>query len=245
MMGLKKKSLPYTLAKDLEVLFSHVKAIQMANSDILIVDIGDDMILFKDSDPESNYFFRIYHFDITEMGISSFKATYCPESHSSLKETTSLLGITNLFSQLEWWVQLIKNYNQISYNEQESFQIVYEQEFFDAFEIVDDDADTVPFDLAKQLLLDKFLSDISSALEERKDQYEVQGIINEVEQVKKEITVSTKKVLIKKISSILSKIRLQGLDLLKDVVKDYIKDVIKEGFKIALEVGVRYINTPH
>lgn len=242
-----KKSYPLIVAKAIQEVLRKIRDIKNTSSGVIEVENYDGVIKVIDN---QNYGSPVYYFAILNPNIDSnnkphFNVEVVPGSLSSLLPYKGNLPIEGVFTKLEWWLGVLKEYDNISFSQSDELFRIYEEEFYEAFEIVDEDSDIAPFDLPRQLMIDKFLSDIAITLEEKNEQYNTQEIITEIEQVKAEITTSTKKVLIRKVSSILSKVRMKGLELLKDVIKDYIKDAIKEGFRIALEVGIKHINNPN
>lgn len=104
----------------------------------------------------------------------------------------------------------------------------YEKDFFDHFEIVEDDSDNTPFDLEKQLriieLLEKtltFLSQDLSASDETKK------LIEQTTQLKSVVPKFSKNYILRKLAKLYAQIRLHGPELAKEIIKYWLTDGIK------------------
>lgn len=156
MIGLNKKEYSYKHAKDIETLIQRVKSVQEMNSDIINISYPDSTsILLIDIDVKSKCNFHISQPN-GNGNEAHFIVQFYPASETELKAFKSNPNSDGVITFLNTWLGIIRKYNAVSFTEEEYFQQRYEQEFFDLFEIVDEDSEIAPFDLPRQLLLDNF-----------------------------------------------------------------------------------------
>jgi len=110
----------------------------------------------------------------------------------------------------------------------------YQEEFFDEFEIIDENSETEPFNLQQQLFLDSYLDKVIKDIDKFKTNENtllITQIKNDSRQLKDEIPRITKKETIKKLSTIWAKMRKAGLNIIKElfiaVKQEIIKAIIK------------------
>ncbi|SIN85605.1 hypothetical protein [Chitinophaga niabensis] len=244
-MQINSKALPLAHAKEVEDFIKQFRSIQKSYSDFTIISEPEKFIFeVKDRDETSGYYFRISMpvKDPSKSGNYIYTITLYPSNTNSLKEsqiTPDRMGAIEYFHK---WINIIEEHNKISFTEENQFEKQYEKEFFDDFQIIDEDADSMAFDLPRQLAIDNFLNSVQVILESNREKYDTSALIEETKEIRSEITSSTKKGTIKRISKLFSKIRIKkfGLELLKDIFKDGAKEVLK----IAFEAAIRYVSNP-
>ena len=116
----------------------------------------------------------------------------------------------------------------------------YEKEFYDAFEIIDDDADIKPYDLKTQVLIQNFLILSIKVLEKNKK--ENSYLIQEAETLKNNIQNYTKRKTVKSLSLFLAKTRKKGLLLLKEILNVAKKELIKRGVNGGFDTIIDLLN---
>ena len=106
----------------------------------------------------------------------------------------------------------------------------YEREFYDQFEILEEDASTEPFDHPRQILIEKEVDRVISNLEKFKNEnnrLEIEKVIAFGEEVKSQIPKSTKNQLLAKLGKLYGKVREIGATLSMEVLKHFTIELVK------------------
>jgi hypothetical protein len=142
------------------------------------------------------------------------------------------------------WINILQDYNSVSFDQEEDFLKFYEEEIFSDFEIIDEDAETKPFDTNQQIILYTFLEATINYLEKKYINNEiVEDIINEANSLKNEIPSLTKRIASKRFSQVLAKIKKFNPITFKDVYDVAKKEVIKYLLLKGVETLPRLVNT--
>lgn len=236
-----KKDFPLKVLRELEIVRSNIFSM-LSDKDYLTLEYDKvDSIKIKDADLNSTFFFSINSVGIYTGGEVKAQISYSPDSHSNIKLTNRQVKLLDVTSYLKFWIEKIESYNVISLeSEDDRILSTYEKEFFEEFEIIDEDAHLVPFNLDQQIVLDKYLEIIEQKLLENKDQ-DAQVIRNEAIELRKEIPKLTKKHTIKRLSKVLAKIRKMSIPLIKEVFTEIKKQLIKSVVDGSLETIIKSI----
>jgi len=223
-----KKRLPLTLIQSLSPIYEK-------NSDILEQIKPDEKYLFhvKDKDPESDFFFEITK-QLNNTAETNYEYSLRPNSRDRIvtgKGNGSLKGIIQNF---ESWITIIREYNDVVWIfDEDPILQSYEEYFTEKFTIVDEDADTAPFNLDNQLLLDEFLTRAEAKIEafkENRTEKEVKQLDelkSIVAELRKNITRLSKKKFVKGFTKFLAKTQKFSLELLKGVFVEASKEITK------------------
>ena len=96
----------------------------------------------------------------------------------------------------------------------------YQEDFEEKLKIIDDDAEFAPFNLEKQIFLIDYLDFIIQKANDEKteeNKSDIELIIKESNELKAEITQTTKSKAIKKLSKILGRVQKSGIKFIKEV----------------------------
>ncbi|WP_430907511.1 hypothetical protein [Maribacter sp. 2-571] len=162
-----------------------------------------------------------------------FEAEFNPTNSASLASRKVPTEENSIVTLLEQWTNLIKAYNKTELSAEESILNEYEQEFYANFEILDEDADTKPYELEKQVIIHNYFVNVIHILKQNEE--ENADLIKEAEEIKKEIPSMTKRTTVKRISGFFAKVRKKSLPLLKEVLELGRKEVFKRGIKFLLD----------
>jgi len=222
-----------TLAQEIEKVLKESRrlAVKHADSVVLVKNtehlIGEYVILFEDIEPSS------FHFSVTDPHQEGdlrcfFYLQYFPQDEYSLKSTKLNIDADSIFKHFDIWLSYLKRYSLISFSEEELFIKKYQEEFYQEFEILDDDADVNPFEHNKQLFILKFLTQVESELKNSEQQEATKEIIQNVSNLRENIQNLTKRNAIKSLATIFAKIKKMSLKIFIDIVDVGKKELIKQ-----------------
>jgi len=254
MANLNAKTFTLNVAKDIEKALKIMRYLVSENSNV-IESIETEQIFYIHDLSHKNFVFYINNPERDEDGKHTiFTVTFSPESTDSLSHTVRSAWTNDIEQIFNEWIKLIKDFNSISFTEEENFAKFYEEEIYDEFKIVDDDAETHPFNNFQQIILYKYLSATIFYLENKHpDDDVIKDICSESIDLRNNIQNLTKKDFSKKFSKILGKIKkysLQTFIEISDVAKKEIyKFLLKEGVKKLPQwidnIHTFYINVTH
>ncbi|MBA7592553.1 hypothetical protein ES708_34740 [subsurface metagenome] len=231
-----KKNISLIVCQDIERLVKQIRQICHKNSDIVkFTEDQSSIIRITDLDDKSSFFYEVKLARLNR-GITVFIIEYKPKDELSIevqKITPNYEATVNYFNQ---WIEMIKQYNAVSISPVDRITEFYEKEFYSNFDIVDDDADINPFDLEKQLIISRFVDSSISLLKENNISSEDE-IIVDLSDLKENQQNYTKRIVIRKLSIIFTKIKKRGIDLLKLILKEASKELIKK----AITEGIDFI----
>jgi len=250
MKKIDKKSTPFLLLNSLKAAIDSLNSILNENN-LIIEKIDSDQYYFstKDIDPKSTFTFSLE--DISFKPQSSeitFLYHFSPANDTSLNSVSRREPVNTLLSHFKYWIDLIEAYNTIEISEEEKFFKQYEEEFETFFEIIDEDAETSPFEHEKQEFIFKYLEKFITKLqlESSTDPY-LHTVIDEATIIQNNLQNLTKKQTIKSLSKIWAKTRKFGIKLLLDVLdvgkKEIIKTILTSGANHLSDLSHQLLNS--
>ena len=228
-----KKDFPLVHIKNLDSFYPKIRSIIEKNKDILLVEKDDNLtIILKDIDPNSKFYFKIFD-PIFENNKTFYNIECNPYSSTTLNGyKNEKIEANSIFTLLETWTNLIKTYNSISLSDEDRILKEYENEFYEGFKIIDEDANTKPYDLKVQIIIQNFMTNSIELLS--KNENDNSDLIEEATILKENIPKLTKQQTAQNLSRFLAKVRIQSLSLLKEILelgkKELFKRFITGGF---------------
>lgn len=227
-----KKKYPLAQLKAIENLYKSLRNHVIENSDILeIVKDIDLEIIIADRSRLSDFQFAVSEPKF-EKGKAVFTATYNPENTVSLKSREVKTVPDSIHKVFKAWTTWIREYNKVNLIPEDKILNEYEKEFFENFELVDEDADTKPYELEKQVIIHNYLAGVIEIL--GANEQENKELIEEAEDIKETLPKMTKQATVKRISGFFAMVRKKSLPLLKELLttgkKEIFKKVINSGF---------------
>lgn len=228
MAKLNPKDFTLIVAKDIQKMLTFLRRLQVDNSDVIEVLETEQLFYFHDI-KHKNFTFYVGVPDKKSNGQPTmFPITYSPVTSDSKNSFTSQAKIDGVITSFNIWYDLIKDYNTVSFDDEEDFLKMYEDEIFADFEIIDEDADVKPFDNNQQVILYKFLETTVIYLKkEYPDNQIIKEIIEEANTLKVDIPILSKRVAIRRFSKVLAKIQKFNPITFKDLYDVAKKEVIK------------------
>ena len=192
-----------------------------------VIDIEDKVIFRYKSTPDFIF--------IVEMGGNeNFICIAMPARERSNKsETTMLRNPESVINEYKKWLKIIANYQAIPTQINAwDFEDTYYEELHSNI-ILDEDAEYAPFDMAKQLYLEEYCHVTIEALQRERqkagaDVEAINEIIQEVENVKKDIPRLSKAETFRRFCRIWAMIKKYSISLFKELTKTILFDFVKD-----------------
>jgi hypothetical protein len=196
------------------------------------------MLRFIDSDPDSDFYFNIeqYKLDREFQLLVDFK----PLNKQSLTNRRTWIKAQDLQSNFSNWLKLLEGYDNVKTIFDDPIVKSFADEYYDEFELIDEDADKVPLNPKQIILLDEHLELIEKGIEKHITQenvLEIKLIQEGIVDLKDNLTKKSKKWVFKKLSKIWGQIAKQGVPLIKEFLTEVRKEFIKQGVKQLLNGG--------
>ena len=223
-----KRDYPLNLSKDIQRLINYINLEVVKNENFIKNIESKDYFVNITDKLDERFYFRVYNPNQNNNLVSLFNFQFAPGNDSSLKPIASNNNFDSVVSYFQIWLKIIKDYNDITFNETDYFTKKYEEEFYSDFEIIEDDAETNPFEHNKQIFLYNLLEYVEKELQKNDSDEEIICLISETAELKNNLQNLTKKVVIRKMSIIFSKIKKKGLKLFSDIIDVAKKEIIKK-----------------
>lgn len=229
MITLNPKDYIYVVAKDIQQILYDIKNFQINYCDtIKSIETNNRLFYFQDIN-HKEFIFLIGIPDKKSKGSPTrYPIQFTPISHESKSVFSGEIDKDQIFKHLLDWIKILKDYNSVSFNQEEDFFKIYEEEIFSNFEIIDDDAEVKPFDNNQQVILYKFLEATATYLEKEYPNNDiVREIIEDANSLRNDIPLLTKRIASKRFSKVLARVRKFNPITFKDVYDVAKKEVIK------------------
>jgi hypothetical protein len=235
-MELNIRNYPIVLLKDMESLLKDLKYVAGKSEDVIkIQPEGNDIFIARESHPDSQFIFKVYKPVMRKEPEYNFlKVPHSLKSIAPYEGSCNHLSLVNIF---KGWIDNVKEYHTIAFNEEDSFEKKYEQEFYEDFKIMDEDAKESTFNFSQQILLNNYIENAIIYLEqtqsnlEEKDRME---LLEEAKQIQKSISIESKDSVIKRNSKFWAKARKKSISVCKFILTEFAKEVLKEGAKVGI-----------
>lgn len=146
--------------------------------------------IIEDRENNSDFYFEVFDASLEQNKVY-FSVRQKPKSEISVEVTEYIAYSDEIYLYLKSWQTLVEAYSETPWFE-DSITDQYEAEFYEEFDLVDEDADTHSFPTATQLWLDAYLEKVVKRLETYVGQNEEIGeIIEQVEDLRETQTKLT------------------------------------------------------
>lgn len=209
------------------VLQSYREIGKVINYDIVHFVTDAQGMYIADNDPNTNFYFKV-----------SYPQSYLVEEIPASAKNTGL-GRANYANDIQIieafkkWQDIIRDYQEIPRTLHiKDLEESYYDEFIANIELLDDDAQTAPFDLAKQRVLTEYCHITEERLlQEKTDEnaQEIDAIVADVNNLGNEISQLTKAETTKRVFRIWAKARKIGFGLFKAIAEGLLTDLAKDG----------------
>lgn len=228
----KKKDLPLVILKSLEPF------VNMRGEKFEVIEPKDNLLKVIDKECESNFHFTIEKYKKTNRGTFQFLMKRSPQSQNENTEIQTWLEISQLKGQFDAWIKLLDEYDSVNSFFDDPIINSFKDEFYAEFEIIDEEAEIKPLNTKQILLLDSYLEKVNDKLDEYKTKgniEEIQEIQEEIEILKGNLTIKSKKWVVNRLSIIWARIAKKGTKYIKEFLTESKKELIKQGVKGLIE----------
>jgi hypothetical protein len=222
-----KKNIPLSILELLQPLADEFKDL------IAVVKTEDAVFHFIDNDPNSDLFFKIVKLDIKN-GKHGYIVEYKPKNKYETILANTWIKHEEIVGNLKHWISIIQGYNKIQTIYDDPILKSNQERFEKQFEILDEDADTVTFNLEQQLFLDQYLDNVKSKiihLKEGRSENEINELSElekEVTLIQKDLTKQSKRKIIQMLTKLWAKSQKIGLDVIKEIFVSVTAELAKK-----------------
>lgn len=225
----KKKDLPLAILKALQPF------VKLKGEKFNVVDPGNHLLKVEDKEEDSSFHFIIEKYQKSSNSSTfQFLMTRSPKNQNDNGIYQTWVEINNLTSQFDQWIKLLDEYESTDSFYDDPILHSYYEEFFNEFEIVDEDADINPFNTKQILLIDEYLEKLQNKLDEYKtheNENKILEIQSEIVILRENLTTKPKKWIVDKVSKIWAKIAKSGTKFIKEFLTESKKEIIKQSIK--------------
>ncbi|MCZ4694095.1 hypothetical protein DWB61_02665 [Ancylomarina euxinus] len=228
------KEHPLAFVQNIQSIFTQIRGrVKNYSSIIRIVKDQDFKIVMEDLDPSSNFSFEIFEPEFPNNRVV-FQIKQTPANNINLDSKEHALFSEQILRNLDGWISLITQYNNIQISSEDKILKAYEDEYYDSFKLTEDDANDKPYEVGKQLMLAEFLDSAIVALSNHETIHE--DLIIEATAIKEELPNLTKQATVKRLSRFFALVRKKGIEFLKSLIiaakDEAIKQVVSGGFDL-------------
>ena len=230
-----KKQQPLAVLKAIEPIL-----LSIDHEAFNLVKDGPELLLVKDADANSDFFFEISKHLQTNHG-TAFNIRFSPKNESDVSTDTSLVILANIQGFYTNWVKRVRGYAEVKSKYDDPILKQYAEEFYNELVSADEDATTVAFNFKQQLLLDGALDQVIEVLASKKDEHNEEAIdklIGEAQEIQNTLSEHTKQETLTKLSKLFAKVQKSSFKWIKDVYPIIQKEIIGAIVKTAVTAGV-------
>ncbi|MES2837992.1 MAG: hypothetical protein V4667_10750 [Bacteroidota bacterium] len=222
-----KKKIPLAILESLQPLVHK-------NLNLVETVKNDDVIFhLKDKDLHSDLYYKIIRKES-----SNNQSGYIIEYKPSSKDDISLrkIWIKNdlVSNSIQNWLAIIEEYNNMLTIYDDPIIKSNQERFEKKFETLDEDANYSSFDLQQQTFLYEYLNNTKSIIlkhNEGKSEDEIaelKDLINDADEIQKNLTKETKKIIVKRLSKFWAKAQKFGLNVIQEILVAVSSDFIQK-----------------
>jgi hypothetical protein len=221
-----KKTIPLSVLETLQPVADAnkelVKPIRDANALFHLIDI----------DPDSDFYFKVSKQE-NRQNLLHYLVEFKPRHRDMITDHGEWVTLEGILKHANNWVNTIKSFNKIRTYFDDPILQAYEDRFWQQVNIVDEDAEYMPFDFEQQQFLDDYLFSADQKIENLKtgkSENEVQQLLTlqtQARELRSELTKLPKHTIIKKLTRFWAGAQKVGLDVLKEVFIGVSAELIK------------------
>lgn len=227
-----KKDVPIGIIKQLDPYKKYLGNL------IRRIDRDKHLVCFEDLDLDSGFYFYIQQLK-AEKGEIKVLVDFKPTSDHSNNNTRAFYPLSELNKLIDHWISILEKYNTEDTIFDDPILESYYNEFKNSFSLVDEDAETSPFDTNRILIIDNHLEKLSARLDEYKtenNKAEIVHIQEEISELRETLSSKVKNAVIRGMSKIYAGISKHSTPLLIEIKKALIKKGITEGIDFTIEL---------
>lgn len=238
-----KKDIPFDLLRTIE-------PIAQANLDLVLFKKEDNTYYsFVETDNNSRNFFKIFVDGSKRIGNydkSKYAFEYKPANTTTAKHSLSQATVKELEAHFQSWLKLIRDIHETPSVHDDNFVRQYADFYYNEFKIIDEDADTSPFDPDQQDLVEVYLLSLSSAIEqsgEKLPEPAKKELLNDIQLIQTTLSTTSKSQVMKRVTKVFGKLYKTSKTLAKEIVIEARKQLIKKLIELGIEYGPKLLET--
>ena len=233
-MNKKKKETPLILLKSLE------KFVNLKGKQFEVIDSESFLLKVIEKDDEPVFYFNIEKYERQ----NGFLVSRKPNSETNQGEFRTWIPTVQLESDFEKWLNLMTQYETTHSFYDDPIVKAFSDEYFADFEIIDDDADFVPFTTKQILILDRYLEYIEENIDNYKSEENekvIESVKQDISSLRKNLTAKSKSFIVRSLSNIWGKLTKLGTRFIADFTSETKREIVKRSVKglidFAIETG--------
>lgn len=235
----KKKDLPLSILKSLESF------VNLKGEKFEVVDPKEYLLKVIDKDVNSVFHFTIEKYQKSSGGSFLFWITRVPKNQNDNGIYQYWFEASAINGQFDAWIKLLNEYDTVKSFFDDPIIKSFQEEFYAEFEIIDEDAETNPLKSNQILILDSYLESVDNKLTEfitKNNSDEIKEIRDDINFLRDNLTIKSKKWVVKKLTTIWAKIAKQGSKFIREFLVESKKELIKQSVKGLVELVIENIN---
>jgi len=190
----------------------------------------NSLLRFEDKNEDSDFYFEINSYAYYVTSGFQYSVTYKPTNENNLDQNNARLNFEKLDSTFKNWGNVLRLFNETEYFDDDPTVTHYTKEFYDEYQLIEEDANINPFDLRRQILIDNYLANSVKYLQnyEEINHIDLTEEKNEAIELRKSLTTLTKNEVILRLSKFWALSRKKGLPILKEIFFELAKEIINE-----------------
>ena len=227
-----KRRLPVTVWQAIQPLIDEYRP--------LVIPVMDEdvALTLKDSNPDSDFYFRCHPMADT----GRYQVEHKPQSQTYNGLNRQDVELKDLVMWLRQWLEVLDAYDKLQTVYDDPVLQGYEREFASYFVLADAD-EFEPMDFSGQRYLIRYLDQVNDRLRHQQSSApdhkaeQIGGLLRESETLKNEMPELSKNQTVRRLIKIWSKARKFSVDLVVDLLTEFKKEGLKLLVKGALDVG--------
>lgn len=191
----------------------------------------DTVVTFKEkSDPKSPFYFKVESVNTKSNTKTSYTVSFVPSNRENFHPTRHAVHLDALQKNISTWLELLKEYNKESIIFEDTITQKYYEELEPEIRIIDEDAETAPFNFKQQEFVLSFLQKAKNLIESNRNEEnekEANEIVEDIQEAEKSVSKSTKSENVSRIRKIIAKAYKFRHDLGKELLIEFTADLIK------------------
>ncbi|HEV8084245.1 MAG TPA: hypothetical protein VGP55_13645 [Chitinophagaceae bacterium] len=232
---IEKKNYPISVLEDIAFLLKSFYSLEYKYSDILDMKFNETHLVEIRDIEKSPFRFIV---STPQQGADKktvFNVSTIPKNNISNDELSIVLDANITLIRFKSWVSIILRYETITLTKEEYYSKAEEKEFYEEFEINEEDSDIKVLSIENQIKVYQLLEDLQHRLEQRSETNpKIKEIIEDAEVLKNNIQNLPQSEVAKRVAKLKVKIKKIGIKFFMD----FIDVAYKEAIKFALRGGV-------
>ena len=202
-------------------------------------DSEDELMHFKGSSIDSNFFFHIKSHRKNNNGKNQIYLSYQPYNEESVEPRLVWVDCSSINAHFQVWYKLLSGFNNTKTIFDDPIINEFKEEYFSYFEIIDEDKDK-PLSQTAIIPVYEHFEDVKERLNKyknKKNTSEIEEIQKDIEYLNDNLTNTGRQEIANRICTIWAKLTKQGVKFIKEFVEVSRKHIMKEGAKRIFQLG--------